>query len=426
MRDTEACLEKRYIIYHKKPSGSRTPPWGGSPTGHGRRGLTRSARDYLEGAGLDRGGSAAATGPGRRPARSASGGGALWRSARQREAVCAGSRAVALEARDQVTRRVLFTGLVALLCIGCQEPLRLPYIAPVLHDWPEPYKGTKGLRVHVFTAGSLEVPRSFVTSRGGWFERRKLDVLAFLIEHPTEKLILFNTGLSPQIGRDAAGNLGAVATALGRPRLREGQDLRSQMTEAGFAEEGVARIVVSDLRFYHTGGLERFPSAEVVVSQKEYDAARKGGAFLLHRKADYDHVRRWRFVTYPAHSPLATFPSHLDLLGDGSLVLIDAPGATAGTQALLARLPSRPVLLCGSLAPTEANIRYAAVPLLLFERELWWENLWRLKKLMDLVPGLLATPDHEVALPQGKESEDFVVHAFKEQDGEPGSGEPQP
>jgi glyoxylase-like metal-dependent hydrolase (beta-lactamase superfamily II) len=251
----------------------------------------------------------------------------------------------------------------------------------------------------------------------GWFSRQRLDVLAFLIEHPSQGLVLFNTGLAEELARNPRRFAGPLLGLLARPRLAEGQSLHSQIAALGFSADDVRHIVLSDLRFYHTGGLASFAAAEVVVSRTEYDLAQVSRS-PLYRRQDYDRIGRWRFVTYPGDKPLGTFPTHEDLLGDGSLLLIDTAGATAGSQALLVRLPSGPALLCGSLAPTRASVRYALVPLLLFDREAWWENLWRLKKLAELAPELTIVPDHDLEALTDREGPDFAVHRFEAADKE--------
>ena len=60
----------------------------------------------------------------------------------------------------------------------------------------------------------------------------------------------------------------------------------------------------------------------------------------------------WRLVTMePASDPgLAPFTESLDVMGDGSLVLLPTPGCTAGSVSLLVRRGARPpLLLAGDL-----------------------------------------------------------------------------
>ena len=60
----------------------------------------------------------------------------------------------------------------------------------------------------------------------------------------------------------------------------------------------------------------------------------------------------WRLVTMePASDPgLAPFTESLDVMGDGSLVLLPTPGHPAGSVSLLVRRGARPpLLLAGDL-----------------------------------------------------------------------------
>ena len=304
----------------------------------------------------------------------------------------------------------------ALFFLSCERPLRLPHIPPELHNWPKQYRGVKGLKLHVFTTGSLEVPRALLVRGGSWLHRHQLDILAFLIEHPRQGFVLFNTGLSREIAKNPERYIGPLLVALTRPEMADRQDIFSQIEKAGLSTEKVRRIVVSDLRFDHTGELERFPAAEVVVTQIEYDAAQEQRSGVLYREGEYDHVRSWKFIDYALDQPIGTFTSHTDLFGDGSLILIDAAGATPGNQALLVRLPSQPVLLCGSLALIKENYLYAGMPRLLFDREAWWEKIWRLKKFKDLVPELLIFPDHDLKAVKSVTAKDIIVHPFVEEE----------
>jgi len=119
-----------------------------------------------------------------------------------------------------------------------------------------------------------------------------------------------------------------------------------------------------------------------------------------------------RFIDFAGAEPLGTFRAHRDLFGDGSVLLIDAAGATAGGLAVLVRLPAAPVLLCGNLAWTKEQYFYARLPGLLFDRAAWWEKVWRLKKFKDLVPKLAVLPDHDWAAVAATKTKDMVLHTF--------------
>ncbi len=107
--------------------------------------------------------------------------------------------------------------------------------------------------------------------------------------------------------------------------------------------------------------------------------------------------RRWRRIRFePTNDPtLAPFPESVDVMGDGSLVLLPTPGHTAGSLSLLVRRRGTPPLLL------VGDLTYAAE--LLERRQLpGVGDRGRLAKTTDLVvalkqrmPGLVILPAHD-------------------------------
>jgi hypothetical protein len=315
------------------------------------------------------------------------------------------------ESRKRMARGPLFFLLIVLL-FACDKPLRLPYITPELHNWPKPYKGVAGLKLHVFNTGTLVVPRKLLYRDGSLLGTASLDVLVFVIEHPRHGLILVGTGLNRKIADDAEHYMGAFRASVGTPVMEKGQDILSQLKRAKLAGEKIRHLILSDLRLDHTGELESFPLAQPVVTLAEYEAATDEKDRALSLPKEYDDVRAWRFIDFAGAEPLGTFRAYRDLFGDGSILLIDAAGATAGGLAVLVRLPAAPVLLCGNLAWTKEQYFYTRLPGLLFDRDAWWEKVWRLKKFKDLVPELAVLPDHDWAAVEAAKTKDIILHPF--------------
>ena len=331
-------------------------------------------------------------------------------------------RPVCWRARVRIAISRVLVWLVLLLGVACEEPLRLPYIEPVLHNWPEHYRGVSRIKLHVFDTGSLEAPSRLVYQNGSLPQRHTLDILVFGIEHPKHGLVLVGTGLNREMAEDAPGYLGPFRSALGRADMQPGQDILSQLKTAQLSVETVKFIIMPDLRFDHTGELESLSQAAVVVTQAEHAAAlssRPVGNIGLYMPSEFDAVSTWQFVHFSAAEPLGTFARSHDLFGDGSIELIDVTGATAGGLAVLIRLPKQPVILCGNLAWTQSQARYAWLPGLAFNREVWWEAIWRLKKFKDLVPELVVLPAHDWAAVQKVQAANITVHEFSpsEEDG---------
>lgn len=313
-----------------------------------------------------------------------------------------------------IARFLIFCLLVVL--IACEEPLRLPYITPELHNWPKSYRGVRGLRLHVFHTGTIEVPGKLVYRRASILHTHTLDILVFVIEHPRHGLILVGTGLNRNIAVNPQRYLGVLLTTLGNPAMEEGQDILSQLKKAKLSEKKVRYLILPDLRLDHTGEVESFAAAQVVVATAEHTEAIDRDGVGLYLSQEYDNVREWRFIDFAGAKPLGTFRAHKDLFDDGSVLLIDVTGATAGGLAVLVRLPTAPVLLCGNLAWTQENYLHARLPGLLFDREAWWEKVWRLKKFKDLVPALVVLPDHDWAAVEAARTKDMLLHSFSREE----------
>ncbi len=305
-------------------------------------------------------------------------------------------------------RAVLCAALCTALAGGCEDDLRVPYIPPTLANWPQPYRGVAGLKVHIFNTGYLRVPEALVLRGGSLTRKRDLAVPAVLIEHPQHGLVLFNTGLNPKPKDPAAS--GDWLTALLGAEVLPGNDLVSQMRDAGFKPEAVRWIVMSNLRSDRAGELESFPQARVVVTKIEHDYALRG-----HRGYDastFDDVANWKFIDFASTSAVATFPVHVALFGDDSCLLLDASGSTPGALALLVRLPQQPLLLADGFAAVEEQVRYAEKPAAAADLHDWWNHIWRLKRFKDLVPDLVVVPGRDLTAVGALHTRDIVVHPF--------------
>lgn len=304
--------------------------------------------------------------------------------------------------------------VLLLLLSACEKPLRFPYIPPQLHNWPTPYKGVPGLRLHVFQTGKIEFPAKVVYRDSNILEKQTVDILVFAIEHPRHGVILFGTGLNRAIASDATQYLRGRLMTLGKPLMAKGQEITAQLSKARLPQEKVRYVILPDLRFDHTGEVESFPTAQIIVGAAEHLAATEPDPEVdfFSLSEEYDQVRTWQFVNFTDAAPLGTFPTHRDLFEDGSILIFDATGATAGGLAVLVRLPTGPVLLCGNLAWTKEQYLHARFPGFLFDREAWWGKVWRLKKFKELVPELVVLADHEWAVVEAAKTKDMTPHSF--------------
>jgi glyoxylase-like metal-dependent hydrolase (beta-lactamase superfamily II) len=307
----------------------------------------------------------------------------------------------------------LLAVVMAAAVSGCRESRRVPRIDPTLRNWPDSYAGVEGLEVHAFDTGTLALPKATVFRGGSWLSNMDLPATAFVISHPTEGLIVFDTGFNERIYESPNDYIGFATSIVGSFAMADRQDLVSQMRDAGFDPDNVSHVVLSHMHFDHTGSVEAFANADVVVAYDELqDAVHDSSLVSFFRDEDFDEVREWTEVDFEDFEPYATFRSAADLLGDGSLLLIDLSGHTAGSMGLMVFTTDGPVLLTGDAAYVEESWRFSAVPLLADDMDLWWEQVWRIKKFAQLVPSALIIPGHDLRILDRVEMPTVHMHEF--------------
>ncbi len=157
---------------------------------------------------------------------------------------------------------------------------------------------------------------------------------AYLITHP-EGNVLFDMAGHPDLGTDPHSRMGDAA---GSFVVKMGPDdwVVPRLKQLGLEPEDISTVVQSHLHFDHTGALEWFRHARVLVQREELDFAMnppvyQASAFI---QADFDIGLNWDLLD-----------GERDVFGDGKIRCIPTPGHTRGHQSLLIDLPSRPLFL---------------------------------------------------------------------------------
>lgn len=164
---------------------------------------------------------------------------------------------------------------------------------------------------------------------------RTLVVPCFLIRHPKGDL-LWDTGL-PQSIADLPQGLPQYGITV--PRR-----LTDQLAELGLKPADIEFLSVSHSHFDHMGNAGLFAASTWIVDKDE-----RAHAFRPAARADQ--------TEFPAYAALESAKTVLiegegdhDVFGDGSVVIVQAPGHTPGHAVLLLRLPEAgPVLLTGDM-----------------------------------------------------------------------------
>ena len=130
----------------------------------------------------------------------------------------------------------------------------------------------KGTKVIVLDLGSLVADLGwFIRGANGSLasnpdgpaknERREITSYALLIDHPTEGLILFETGC----GRDYVNHWGPVADVFAPAKSEEKYELDTANKAAGYDIKDVKKVIMGHLHLDHAGGLPMFKENQAEI-----------------------------------------------------------------------------------------------------------------------------------------------------------------
>ncbi len=226
------------------------------------------------------------------------------------------------------------------------------------------------LRLYVFDCGSIKFQdiSNFGLSNNAT-QVRELFVPCYLIEHKKGRL-LWDAGLP----LDIVGK-GVITVRPGIEQLYK-VSLLEQLQSLAVHPDEIDFIAMSHMHSDHVGAAERFTQSTLLIQEEEFEAAFTNVSnFPVFDISNYQELENNKRVT---------LTGNFDVFGDGSVIIISAPGHTPGHQVLLLRLKNYgPILLSGDLYHFVKSRELQAIPAFNTDAEKTLESMKKIEKIIN-------------------------------------------
>ena len=197
-------------------------------------------------------------------------------------------------------------------------------------------RAPKSLRLYVFDGGSLNIPdTSPYRLKKEDLATTYMSVACFLVVHPKGTL-MWDAGAVPDSAFKPGGSPGAIryATAM--------KPLGTQLAEVGYTPADITYLALSHFHWDHVGNANLFAGSTWLVTQAERDVMFSDPPSPRTEPQNYSALKNSKTVILTK--------SEYDVFGDGTVIIMAAPGHSPGHQVLFLKLAKTgPVMLSGDL-----------------------------------------------------------------------------
>lgn len=254
---------------------------------------------------------------------------------------------------------------------------------------PPPRENQNYVTVHALSSGFLTLPEHLFVEGAKEGDRKTVPSLSFLIQHRDAQSgelsrIVFDMGLRKILNNYPKTLVNHLKT---RQPISSSPDVKESLEAGGLKPQDIDFIMLSHVHWDHIGTPADFPTSHFIVGHGAIAVLKSGGDPHKTGAAsnfEPDLLPEGRTTELPSPDdtsvggtvtggssvkklpntkwePLAHFPAAIDLLGDGSIYVVNAPGHLQGHINILARLgPKSWVYLAGDAAHDRRLLRKEA------------------------------------------------------------------
>jgi len=171
--------------------------------------------------------------------------------------------------------------------------------------------------------------------------------------------------------------------SMSAPNVAPKVSLVDALAKADVKPDQIKYIGISHYHADHTGQVDSFPKATVLIGAKEWEAITSAKPAP---GVNFKPFEGW----IKGDNKVEPQPIDKDVFGDGSVIILRTPGHTPGHQSLLVKLAEKgPVIITGDAVHFHENLDSDGVPAFNFDRAQTVASIQRLKKIAENLKGTI-------------------------------------
>jgi len=171
--------------------------------------------------------------------------------------------------------------------------------------------------------------------------------------------------------------------SMSAPNVAPKVSLVDALAKVDVKPDQIKYIGISHYHADHTGQVDSFPKATVLIGAKEWEAITSAKPA---QGVNFKPFEGW----IKGDNKVEPQPIDKDVFGDGSVIILRTPGHTPGHQSLLLKLAEKcPVIITGNAVHFHDNLDSDGVPAFNFDRAQTLASLQRLKKMAANLKGTI-------------------------------------